>query len=176
MSKQDRLDGFYWHLNSKMNTRSYETLKTLSLRANSLDQTLTHQQLSGPAKTRSKRQSLNNQQNVIGENGLKSSNCAWITAILLGSSSTSAVLSYIKPAIFHSYWCCHPFFRVALPAVLPALALATVSSVQPISVQQKQTVDVDVDVDVDVVMATGGITKGATYWHYLTLIFHWWLT
>ena len=27
MSKQDRLDGFYWHLNSKMNTRSYATLK-----------------------------------------------------------------------------------------------------------------------------------------------------
>ena len=71
MSKQDRLDGFYWHLNSKMNKRSYATLKTLSLRANSLDQTLTHQQLSWPAKTRSKRQPLNNQQNLIGENGLK---------------------------------------------------------------------------------------------------------
>ena len=33
------------------------------------------------------------------------------------------------------------------------------SSVQPISVQQKQTMDVDVDV----VKATGGITKGAIF-------------
>ena len=172
MSKQDRLDGFYWHLNSKMNTRSYATLKNPFIEGKFFGPDLNTSTALLASQKRSKRQPLNNQQNLIGENGLKSSNCAWITAILLGSSSTSAVLSYTKPAFFHSYWCCHPFFRVALPAVLPAPASATFF----LSSTNFCTTETNHGCGCGCGQGHRGITKGATFWHYLTLIFHWWLT
>ena len=73
----------------------------------------------------------------------KSGNCTWITAILLGSSSTLAVLSHTKPASFHSYWWCHPFFRVASLVELstsPSLSHCFLSSTNSCTTETNQEV------------------------------------